>query len=754
VLSIFQALSKPQELKNLPLKPYVVDITLDGLVFGVDNIHFDVRISPQISNTLEKTAWGIVIKHSHADFYFPDYKRDVCESEKDHLKHLCADVLQDAINRAKIKGEHRIDYLGQVALSKMFLEEVKSQFRDLVAFLERQINSYQLSPKQADHEEFKARRKLAEVKLNQNRIIRRAGEELFSLLMEIQTKNLREMRETHFRSAQILPDVFFNNPVLHTVNPSDDFFLIDEYVLLGKRARDPDNYDNVLAIIYDLMAAAGLSRHDLTPPQTEGSDDRRTIYDQWIMETDNIDLMFNVFDSREQFEREKSSKGSADRLRELRRVIKYQQSLLDFFYRAFKKAGLVKLIVAALELKAISGVYCPPMDARLIREFLANIWSRRSIARQLEHRRAVYGDTLPMGPLKQAAHRVRSASASEKKLHVFNFLKTFSRYHRDRYNARILNKSMAAINLVTDEKILQLSRGNRTLYEFLLPAERVQDENPVIDHVVIKADIRGSININNSMRARGLNPASHFSLNFFDPISEILWNYEAAKVFIEGDAIILSIFEKEDIPQGWYCVARACGLAMRILQIVQRYNIKNQENNLPILELGIGISYSPEPPSYLFDGNSPIMISPAINMADRLSSCSRNLRNRLTDRNPLYNLYVFKNSHEDDDEPDDHSLRYNINGIELSEEGFAKLSREINLTGITFKAQHGEDIQLYTGKVPTIGGTFQLLAIRESLVYEIDPETLRITRATSRKYYEVCTNQIIHDYVAGLGDPN
>jgi hypothetical protein len=193
---------------------------------------------------------------------------------------------------------------------------------------------------------------------------------------------------------------------------------------------------------------------------------------------------------------------------------------------------------------------------------------------------------------------------------------------------------------------------------------------------------------------------------------------------------------------------------MRILQIVHRYNIKNQENNLPILELGIGICYSPEPPSYLFDGNSPIMISPAINMADRLSSCSRHLRSRLTDRNPLYNLYVFKNSREVDDETDDHALRYNINGIELSEEAFAKLSREINLNRITFKAGHGEDIQLYTGKVPTINGTFQLLAIRESLVYEVDPETLGITRATSRKYYEVCTNQIIHDYVAGLGDPS
>ena len=754
MLNIFRSFRIPPELKTLPLKPYSVDLSLDGLVFGVDNVHFDVHLSPQLSNALETVTTQILIRHSHAEYYFKGYKRETSEREKDHLKHLCMDVLQDAINRAKVEGEHRIDHLGQVALAKMFLEEVKYQYRNLVASLEQQIGTFQLSPKPADHEEFRARKKLAEIKLNQNRIIRLAGEELFSLLTDIQSKKLREMRETHFHAGQILPDVFFNNPVLHTMNPTDDFFLIDEYVLLGKRSRDPDNYDNVLTTIYNLIAVADSGKHSATASPTDKRDDRRNIYDQWIRESSNIDQMFNVFDSQEQFERGESKGFSADKLHELGQQIKFQLGLLNLFYSAFKKAGLVKLIVAAFEAKPIYGVYCPPVEPRQIREFLSDIWSRRSIARQMERRRSVYGNALPMAPLKQTLHRIRCTSTADKKRHVLNFLKAFSRYHRDLYNARILNEAMETINLVTEERILQLSRENRSLYEFLLPEERVKEANPVSDHVIIKADIRGSINISNSMRTRGLNPASHFSLNFFDPISAILGNYDAVKVFIEGDAIILSIFEYEDVPQGWYCVARACGMAIRILQIVQRYNIKNEENNLPILELGIGICYSPEPPSYLFDGNSRIMISPAINLADRLSSCSKNMRTLLTDRHPLYNLYVFKNSRADDeDEADDFSLRYNINGIELSEDGFAKLSREINLTRVTFKAEYGEDIQLYSGKVPTLSGTFQQLAIRESPVFEANPETLRVTGETSRKYYEVCTNQIIYDYLAGRIDP-
>lgn len=757
MLNIF---SKPPELKNLPLKTYLVDFSLDRLAFGVDNIHFDVHISPQLYNALKKTAWLIIIKQSRAEQFFRDHKKESCKIEKDILKNLCTDVLQDGINTAKTEGEHQIDYLGQAALAKMFLEEVKNQYRNIVDHFERQVRTYQLSPKNAEYAEFKSREKLAEIKLHQSRIIRLAGEELFHLLTDIQTRSLRNMRETHFQAGQMLPGVFFNNPVLHTDNPADDFFLIEEYVLLSKRSQDPDNYNNVKLIIYDLLAktdlcSTGLRQEELpeTEKNTDANDqsdgnDGNNIFDKWIMETGNIHQMFNCFDLQEQLERTRGAGASSDRLKELREKKERRQRLLDFFYRAFKKSGLLKQIVAAFEMKSIYGIYCPPIAPRHVREFLVDFWSRRSITRELKRRNSLHGGALPLAPLRQTVRRIRAVSTTEKKLHLFNFLIEFSRYHRDLYNAFILKNAMESINLVTEEKILQLSRGNQSLFEFLLPAERIKEEKPVTNHVIIKADIRGSINISHTMRARRLNPASHFSLNFFDPISEILWNYRAEKVFIEGDAIILSIFENKDTPQGWYSVARACGLAIRILHIVQRYNVKNRENNLPILELGIGICYSPGPPSYLYDGDSKIMISPAINMADRLSSCSKNIRDRLKYQDPFYNLYVFKNAEEEnEDTTDDFSLRYNVNGIELNEDGFTKLSREINLTKVTFKEGHAKDIQFYAGKVPILNGNYQKLIIREASVFEVDPNTLHKTKETSRKYYEICANQEIYDFI-------
>jgi len=225
------------------------------------------------------------------------------------------------------------------------------------------------------------------------------------------------------------------------------------------------------------------------------------------------------------------------------------------------------------------------------------------------------------------------------------------------------------------------------------------------------------------MRTRGLNPASYFSLNFFDPISEILFDYAASKEFIEGDAIILSLVEYDASPQGWYSVARACGLAVRMLEIVQRYNTKSQKHNLPVLELGIGICYESDPPAFLFDGDSRIMISPAINLADRLSGCDKRLGRRFKAQNRLFNLYVFHNAKEEPVEAtkDDLFLRYNVNGIELNPAGFAKLSREVNLKSFLCPVGNNEKVKLYVGKVPTVTGKIQSLIVREAAVLELDP---------------------------------
>src|SRR5215470_16873598 len=99
---------------------------------------------------------------------------------------------------------------------------------------------------------------------------------------------------------------------------------------------------------------------------------------------------------------------------------------------------------------------------------------------------------------------------------------------------------------------------NNWLYECVLPEEARPAQDTVISHVIIKTDVRSSTRMTQELLSRGLNPASHFSLNLHEPIKKLLDRYAAKKVFIEGDAIILAIFETESSVTYARPVAKAC----------------------------------------------------------------------------------------------------------------------------------------------------------------------------------------------------
>ena len=93
--------------------------------------------------------------------------------------------------------------------------------------------------------------------------------------------------------------------------------------------------------------------------------------------------------------------------------------------------------------------------------------------------------------------------------------------------------------------------------------------------------------------------------------------------------------------------------------------------------------------------------------------------------------------------------RYNVKGIELSETAFEKLSKEIDLELLECKIPELQrnKINIYTGKFPTVSGRYQRIVIREDNVPEVNPSDMSIIEMTSRKYYEVCNNDKINEYL-------
>ena len=150
-----------------------------------------------------------------------------------------------------------------------------------------------------------------------------------------------------------------------------------------------------------------------------------------------------------------------------------------------------------------------------------------------------------MKKLEEASRAIRRRTTEETLSVGLQFAEDLMRLRRDRRNYQQVAAWMERINLVHSERARELSRSNKSLYEFLHPDENRPADDPVINHVVIKADVRGSTSMTKDLLSRGMNPASHFSMNLHEPVKRMLERYGAAKVFIEGDAIILAIYETE-----------------------------------------------------------------------------------------------------------------------------------------------------------------------------------------------------------------
>jgi len=746
--------------------PYSAHFSLNRIMPGVDNFLYDVHLSPVFQEFVSKFIFHLLLIATKADQEL-NIEFDLSR-EKEEFKRLCKDLLLDAVKRAKLgEGGVQIDYLAQVAVSKYLSGEVSRQFEELLARLNNQVWEYEST----DDDELVLqtlglKERILDIRHRKSLFVSNVSRKVFQYLLEAQ-EPLRERREANFGPESLLKKDIFTNPILHIDRQHDDFFMLEQYVLLGHRIDDPDKYEALLEYLKEL-----LGRIKISGERGIKGNDRESEYqvndkslgkkgelenlkfDGWLREVRTVDLLLNHFKTRVEIEEKKNQHGVArGELQVLKNLEKEQKRLFKYIYDSFKKKKLITRIIASFEIKPIYQEYCPPLVPQQVLQYLISSEARKSVNAYLKRLKIYYDKTVSLVSLKKTIMKMGRLKLRQRNEYFLEFLRGFFKYHRDLENFKLLKKALDRINLLTDEKTIALSKTNNTLYEFLLPHEQVfeLDTKPVTSHVILKADVRGATLITRQLAESGLNPASYFSLNFFKPISEIASQYGALKVFIEGDAIILTILERKKDEVGKYCVARACGLAMNMLNVIQRYNAKSIKYKLPILELGIGICYQNAPPAYLLDGKKRIMISPAINLADRFSGCNKTLRRTLDTKGMPFNLYVYQAGQEPDPvlSEDEFVLRYNVNGIELNEAGFDKLTKEIDLKTMNCLVPgiQKEPIIIHTGKFPLVTGIVQRLIVREDWVQELNMFNLQTVGKVNHKYYEICTNVALKDYI-------
>ncbi|MEX2489248.1 MAG: hypothetical protein WD356_06920 [Pseudomonadales bacterium] len=733
--------------------PNAVTLSCSVVSKGIDNYHVDVEISKSFVNhavTLIEDQVARVV----AD------KRLVAANTEEvgQLREMYRDMMEVSLHRIKTDLKPAQFSMLQFAVIKFVVQHVKFSLDSRAQQLEETLAQQQYSgsrnllPTQERFAEF--RRRYDEYFYHVNRFIMRQ-------LHRVEMNHLRPLRAQLL--GEELPEslnIMFN-PMLSARTPGDPLLLMEHYVF-WPGSSEGFNRVNVALETYLGNAFKELNTVSLrssdVPAQTEVYDELGghlavqpylgTSVDQqdqlqedlcWLEHPGHIRLLFDETVHEKMAARLKDQAGMKARMGLNAQTKKLRSTAARARKEIGNDAELKRMIASYMLREDWSTADNQVMGVESACEYIAGVNTKKHTARIDRSKQAHMTTMSKLDALAKRLHREFKNGVNEKSLAI---LSDWSRYRLHLKYFRFAHRVFNRINVVTDPEQAQLSRAGGHLY-WLVGSDEMTDaqstESQIVHHTVLKADVRGSTRVTQELIKNNLNPASYFSLRFFDPINELLSVYGAVKVFIEGDAVILGIYEYDDDPQGWYSVSRACGIAREMLDIVNSKNTHSRQTGLPALEIGIGICYADDKPQFLFDEQKPIMISPAIGAADRLSSCSWPLRDLFQDGD--FNVEVLKmnDGAQTGEAKGQNMMRYNLNGILLDQAAFEKLQSEITLRRLNIEVGQTSET-MHVGRFPDLRGKERELVVREGRMGRWQDGQVIPGEAADSVFYEVLPN--------------
>jgi hypothetical protein len=722
-----------EEIVPPVLTSYTPSLSLEGLSVGVDNLRHDVYLSPKFTETARAHVARLISRHGDVDGLlaaespaqaprtpFLNKLSNVLKpgqkASPSDFKSVLTELHVAALNRAKAENKVAVDLLARLAVIKFLRLELNSQFAQVLERCRMMLKNYEGVRQQKALE---YRERVASFQVRKKIIQRKTGQDLFLLLRDIEKETLARMRRSRFGESDSEGHKLLINRLVLSEDGRDDYLCAEQYVMLGNWERDPDRFIRMREITCEFLHSL-----EIDVPVDDAD------LDPWLNAPENAQALVGGGTPNETTPEGRS-----------------QKARLAAWVRHLEDQAVMEYVIASYEVVPLLSEYSSRINPQQLKNALVDRTECDRVERLIQE-----GGRLSANNLYAAVGRVASCRGADRAKVASRFLADFLRYHRDMRRLEALNSALDSVNLIGNAKLRELSAVNGTLYDFLLTEEQKPAEERTLGHVIIKADIRDSSRLTRSLMDSGLNPASYFSLNFYDPVNKLLSKYGASKVFIEGDAVILALHEKEG--EAGMAVSRACVLAREIVEIVRGYNELVTKSGLPPLELGVGIAYQEASPLYLMDGEKRIMISEALNESDRLSSCNKRARKAMEPLGSPFHVYAFQTVSDADagEAAEDFVMAFNLGGIRLSPAAFEKLRVEISLEPLELNLPElwgSEGFRLYRGLVGVDNDIFRKIVLRQSRVAQIDARDFKLQKWTEKSYYEVCTDPAIYSALDG-----
>jgi class 3 adenylate cyclase len=754
---------------------------------GIDNLHVDVYLSPRFRELAAQTVHNLITEDLTASLQQTPVQL-VSAADLERFRRRYIRLFESTLERDRSALSADRLALLQLALLRWMLALPARETR---ALAEQYQRSGAESTPASNAQQLDVQDQLTLLERDGPAINRRVLKLLFRQLRKLESGPLHKLRRSISTEVWPFPRQAFFNPVLTVADPCAMQALYADYPVASLGEHDDVHWlqlanKTLVEVFSDYLPdfCRGEPHDEITPQElparvrkgrdqglrcgyltTElllsrflSEEEYRSGQVSWLDEPTNLRRFLHLPESVD-VDSDSSpvlwpSQWASQQWQEFRRATRAQ------LHQRLEQAGAAERIVLCYWLPTLRARLGVALPLSVLVDYCTGRLSRSQLTQQLgafelapdARPPAALATRLDVaagaGALEQLRDNLRRLGPAERAPYLDRLLSDFLVLRRDLKLAYKTYEAMDRLRLLENDDEVNLSRGNATLYEFVDRKEAAPLQPRIRAHAVVKADIRGSTRITDALVELGLNPASHFSLNLFAPVNRLLPAFGAEKLFVEGDAVIMALYEYERESGGAFGehpVARACALARKVLQTVALRNTLNRRHALPELELGLGIAFSPREPNFLYDEGRRIMISGAINGADRLSSCASVLRASGV-RPPGQGQHVLVlHDVRTSTGPlaDDGLLAFNVNGIRLEQQAFFRLQHEITMHQARLSVPGDADGLYFHGSFSDALGRDLHIAVRCAPVREWDGRNIGDIEPEHRHYFEVMIDEHI-----------
>ena len=242
----------PAHPARMKLEPYTADIRLNSLTLGVDNIHYDVFLSPRFVEFARRYLLDLVRQTINVTLIYGKNLRKNTPPEHAAFRKILTEVLEASTNKAKEVGTIEIDVLHRLAILKFLQMELANQFTTTLVECKDWIRSRGQNFEHSEQAHV-MRSKISEIQADRKNIFRKVGETIGHIWREAEDNVLWKSRRALF--GDDFGDMYelLQNRCLFVEGGSDEYLFLEHYVLLGNFMNDPDRFGVFDALLIDFL---------------------------------------------------------------------------------------------------------------------------------------------------------------------------------------------------------------------------------------------------------------------------------------------------------------------------------------------------------------------------------------------------------------------------------------------------------------------------------------------------------------------